>query len=129
MEDLIIDLTDPVNVGYLHGLGYKTTPAPPAVPTATNATQADYLNHVNSVEHSHPRHFLVKIGKNLTTGWTGSNELHIKLDVTKSGNNLGNLMWRFFGDMVGLNLSAASKNPTSDDVKNIIVKRAVPGVK
>ncbi|HKB86599.1 MAG TPA: hypothetical protein VKD08_10540, partial [Ignavibacteriaceae bacterium] len=98
-------------------------------PTATNATQADYISHVNNVEHFHPRHFLTKIGKNLTTGWSGANELHIKLDVKTSGNNLGNIMWRFFGDMAGLNLSAGSKTPASDDVKNIIVKRAVPGVK
>ena len=129
VEDLIIDLKDPANVDYLGGLGYTLTPAPPASPTSTNATQSDYLKHVNGVEDFHPRHFLVKVKKNLTTGWSGSNELHIKLDVTKSGNTLGNLMWRFFGDMVGLNLSAASKSPTSDDVKNIIVKRAVPGVK
>jgi hypothetical protein len=129
VENLVIELTDPFNIDYLNGLGYTFTPPLPNPPTATNATQADYITHVNNVENFHPRHFITKIGRNLTTGWTGSNELHIKLDVTKSGNNLGNIMWRFFGDMTGLNLSTGTKTPTSDDIKNIIVKRAVPGVK
>ncbi len=128
VENLVVELTDPSNLDYLFQMGYTLTPALPAHPTSTNATQSDYISHVNNIENFHPRHFLTKIGKNLTTGWSGAHELHIKLDVTTSGNNLGSVMLPFFGDMTGLTLSG-SKTPSSDNIKNIIVKRAVPGVK
>ena len=59
----------------------------------------------------------------------GQRECKICRGTACEGTFFGSVMWRFFGDMAGLNLSAGSKTPTSDDVKNIIVKRAVPGVK
>lgn len=132
VENLVIELTNPVNVGYLEGLRYTVTPASGSTPATTTATQADYTQKVNAIDanNAHPRHFMVTVSTAVTTGWANANTLNIRLDVTTSDRlTLGDTVVRFFGDMVGLNLSAAAAPnnvPTKATVQNTIVRRAIP---
>lgn len=114
--ETLVDDGSPANNAYLDSLGFSR----PAL-----GHQSEYESMADDKEDKWVTHFNVRVVKSGTTGWDGDDELRLTAAQLQAPD-----AWKWFADMVGL---AATSRPNPMDavtktrVRNLIVRRAVPG--
>jgi hypothetical protein len=121
------------NDAYLRACGYN----PPAVPPATAAQRTTFINNnvlagansyatkIAGVETFHSRHFTIDAKQSIAAGssnWGASSRLNLSLN-----DNLLTTFHRFFGDMVGLDLTTAGNQLNTASILQHIVRKVDAG--